>query len=72
MVITFKNSFKSTLAMWTPAITDTPIIRTATKSHAKINYRCLTKINSGYYGLSLIRSTVTNQSSLQCPLYKGG
>ena len=57
--------------MWTPAITDTPIIRTATKSHAKINYRCLTKINGRYYGLSLIRPTVTKQSSLQCSLYKG-
>ena len=69
MVITLKNSYKSTPALWTT--TDTPITRTATKSHAKINYRCLTKINSRYYGLSLMRSTVTNQSSLQCPLYKG-
>ena len=69
MVITLKNSYKSTPALWTT--TDTPITRTATKSHAKINYRCLTKINSRYYGLSLMRSTVTNQSSLQCPLHKG-
>ena len=46
MVITFKNSYKSTLALWTPAVKDTPIIRTATKPHAKLNYRYLTKINS--------------------------
>ena len=35
MVITFKNSPKSTLALWTLAITDTPIIRTVIKSHAQ-------------------------------------
>ena len=39
-----------------PAITDTPIIRTADKFRAKINYRHLTKINSHYYGLSLQRT----------------
>ena len=38
------------------AITDTPIIPTATKSPAKINYRRLTEINSRYYGLSLVRT----------------
>ena len=36
------------------AIMDTPIIRTAAKSPAKINYRCWTEINSRYYGLSLL------------------
>ena len=39
-----------------PAITDTPIIRTADKFRAKINYRRLTEINSRYYGLSLQRT----------------
>ena len=39
-----------------PAITDTPIIRTADKFRAKINYRHLTEINSRYYGLSLQRT----------------
>ena len=39
-----------------PAITDNPIIRTADKFRAKINYRHLTKINSRYYGLSLHRT----------------
>ena len=38
------------------ALTDTPIIRTAAKSPTKINYRCLTEINSRYYGLSLLRT----------------
>ena len=32
---------------------DNPIIWTAAKSQAKMNYRCLTEINSRYYGLSL-------------------
>ena len=36
-----------------PAITDTPIIRTADKFRSKINYRHLTEINSRYYGLQL-------------------
>ena len=44
-----------------PVITDTPIRRTATKSQAKMNYKCLTEINSGYYGLSLMR-TLTRAS----------
>ena len=39
-----------------PAITDTPIIRTADKFRAKINYRHLTEINSRYYGLLLQRT----------------
>ena len=38
----------ATLALRTPAITDTPIIRTAAKSPAKTKYRCLTDINSLY------------------------
>ena len=38
------------------AITDTPILRTAAKSSAKINNRRLTEINSRYYGLSLLRT----------------
>ena len=39
-----------------PAITDTPIIRTAAKSPAKPNFRHLSEINSRYYGLSLMRT----------------
>ena len=39
-----------------PAITDTPIIRTAAKSPAKTSWRRLTEINSQYYGLSLMRT----------------
>ena len=37
-------------------ITETPIIQTAAKSCVKISYRHLTKINSHYYGLSLMRT----------------
>ena len=37
-------------------LADTPIIRTADKFWAKINYRRLTEINSRYYGLSLQRT----------------
>ena len=37
-----------------PAITDTPVIRTAAKSQAKINFRRLGKINSRYYRLLLL------------------
>ena len=37
-------------------LADTPIIRTADKFRAKINYRRLTEINSRYYGLSLQRT----------------
>ena len=37
-------------------LADTPIIRTAAKSLAKINYRRLTKINNRYYVLSLLRT----------------
>ena len=37
-------------------LTDTPIMWTAAKSQAKINYKHLTEINSYYYGLSLTRT----------------
>ena len=37
-------------------LADTPIIWTAAKSRAKINYRCLTEIISRYYRLSLMRT----------------
>ena len=39
-----------------PAITDTPIKRTAAKSPAKTIYRRLTEINSRYCGLLLMRT----------------
>ena len=48
-----------------PAITDTPIIRTAAKSRAKINYRRLTEINSWYYGLSLMRTLTQDPYSIR-------
>ena len=48
-----------------PAITDTPIIRTAAKSRAKINYRRLTEINSWYYGLSLMRTLTQDRYSIR-------
>ena len=48
-----------------PAITDTPIIRTAAKSPAKTNYRCLTEINSRYYGLSLMRTLIRDPHSVR-------
>ena len=38
------------------AITDTPIIQTAAKSPAKIEYIRLTETNSRYYGLLLLRT----------------
>ena len=40
------------------AIMETPIIRTAAKSPAKLNYRHLTEIKSRYYGLSLLRTLI--------------
>ena len=48
-----------------PAITDTPIIRTAAKSPAKTNYRCLTEINSRYYELSLMRTLTRGPHSVR-------
>ena len=47
-----KNHYSQLPPCGHPAITDTPIIRTADKFRAKINYRHLTEINSRYYGLS--------------------
>ena len=51
-----------------PAITDTPIIRTAAKSPAKTSCRRLTEINSRYYGLSLMRTPPRGPYSVR---YKG-
>ena len=51
-----------------PAISDTPIIRTAAKSPAKTCYRCLTEINSRYYGHSLMRTLTRGPHSVR---YKG-
>ena len=48
-----------------PTITDTWIIRTAAKSQAKINYRCLTEINSRYYGLLLMRTLTQDPHSVR-------
>ena len=45
--------------------TDTPIIRTAAKSQAKINWRCLTEINSRYYGLSPMRTLTEDLYSVR-------
>ena len=45
-------------------ITHSPIIRTAAKSPAKINYRRLTKINSRYFGLSLLRTLTRGPESV--------
>ena len=49
-------------------LADTPIIRTADKFWAKINYRRLTEINSRYYGLSLQRTLTSGPHSVH---YKG-
>ena len=51
-----------------PAITNTPIIRTAAKSPAKTSCRRLTEINSRYYGLSLMRTLTRGPNSVR---YKG-
>ena len=48
-----------------PAITDTPIIWTAAKFPAKINYRYLTEINSRYYGLPLMRTPTQGPHSVR-------
>ena len=50
------------------AKTDILIIRTAAKSQAKVNHRCLTEINSRYYGLLLMR---TLTQGLYSAHYKG-
>ena len=60
--------FSSTYSQLSPcghlALTDNPIIRTAAKSPAKTNYRRLTKINSRYYGLSLLRTCIRGPYSV--------
>ena len=50
------------------AITDTPILRTATKTPAQIYYRCLTELNSCNYGLSLVRM-VSAIKGIDCKIY---
>jgi len=47
-------------------MTDTPIMLTAATSQAKINYRCLTEINSGYFGVSLMRTLTQTLYSVHC------
>ena len=49
-----------------PVITDTPMIRTAAKSHAKLIYSCLSEINCRYYGHSLMRTPAQGPYSLRC------
>ena len=44
---------------------DTPIIRTAAKSAAKINYRRLTELNSRYYGLYLLRKLTRGRKGVR-------
>ena len=60
--------FSSTYSQLSPcghlALTDNPIIRTAAKSPAETNYRRLTKINSRYYGLSLLRTCIRGPYSV--------
>ena len=48
-----------------PAMTDTPIKRTAANSPAKTNYRRLAEINSRYYGLSLMRTPTQGPYSVR-------
>ena len=51
-----------------PAITDTPIIRTAAKSQEKVNYRhLLTDISFRYYGLTLM-TTLTRGPYSVCAI----
>ena len=45
-------------------LVDTSLSRTAAKSCAKINYRCLSEINSCYYGLSLLRTLTQGPESV--------
>ena len=47
---------QSTLYLQTPCYCEHPIMRTAAKSKAKIEYRRLIEINFHYYGLSLLRT----------------
>ena len=49
-------------------LVDTSLLRTAAKSYAKINYRCLTEINSCYmYVLWALAIKDTNSGSRGCP-----
>ena len=48
-----------------PAITNTPIKRTAAKSPTKTYYRRLTETNSRYYGLSLMRTLTRGPYSVR-------
>ena len=52
----------------TSCLADIPIILTAAKSPPKISYRCVTEINSRYYGLSLKRALTQGPYSVR---YKG-
>ena len=47
-------------------MTDTPIMLTAATSQAKINYRCLTEVNSRYFGVSLMRTLTQGPYSVHC------
>ena len=51
-----------------PAIMNTSIVRTAAKSQAKINHRCLIEITSRYHWLSLMRTLTQGSDSVG---YKG-
>ena len=48
-----------------PVLTDTPIIQIVAKCQTKINYSCLTEINSRYYGLSLMRTLTEGPSGVR-------
>ena len=54
-----KNCYSKLSPYGQPAITDTPIIRTAAKSQAKINYGRLTEINSRYNGRAREHKTLS-------------
>ena len=47
-------------------MSDTPIMLTAATSQAKINYRCLTEVNSRYFGVSLMRTLTQGPYSVHC------
>ena len=52
----------------TSCLADIPIIPTAGKSPPKISYRCVTEINSSYYGLSVKRTLTQGPYSVR---YRG-
>ena len=64
ITVTSQPQIQPTLALRTPNITDTPIIRTAAKSPAKTNYRRLTEINCRYSELVSSLARVRNSESL--------